>query len=127
MLVFTYGTLRHGESNARLLAQADYCACFVSPPGYQLFDTGAFPAAVARGDMPIVGEIYRIGPSTLAALDTLEDYPSLYTRQLIDTPVGAAWIYLWAGDVDARWPVIADGDWCRHRRRRPSQSLGDSS
>lgn len=115
--MFTYGTLRAGEHNAAYLAQAAYCGRYQTPAIYRLFDTGSYPAAVAHGDTSLVGEVYRITAKTFALVDRLEGYPVFYTRRRINTPFGDAWIYLWATDIDPAWPVIANGDWCQHRRQ----------
>lgn len=116
--LFTYGTLRFGEHNAAFLSQAAYCGRHQTPAGYTLFDTGAYPAAVVHGGTSLIGDVYRISTETFALLDTLEGYPVFYSRRLIDTPFGNAWIYLWAADINPAWPAIASGDWCQHRRQR---------
>jgi len=48
----------------------------------------------------------------LAELDKLEDVPVEYRRELIPTPFGEAWIYLYqdASQLDV---MIASGDWCQ--------------
>lgn len=82
-----------------------------TPPGYTLYDTGPYPAAVAGGRTPIAGEVYAVDGRTFRLLDRLEDYPRSYTRRRITTPYGPAWIYLWRRSVDPRWRRLA-GDWC---------------
>lgn len=116
-LLFTYGTLRTGESNTRWLAGARYCGIWKTQAHYALWDAGAYPAATKRGNTSIVGEVYHVSQAILAQVDVLEGYPLLYTRRRIETDWGAAWIYLWAGAVDPAWSIIANGDWCTHRHR----------
>lgn len=108
--VFVYGTLRRGGSNHHLLSRARLLGSHRTGAGYTLFDTGPFPAAVARGRDCLVGEVYAVDTATMRALDRLEDFPRSYTRRPLDTPFGAAWIYLWRRHVPLHWPRL-DGDW----------------
>lgn len=110
--VFVYGTLRRGESNHRYVAEARRLGGHVTAPGYTLYDTGPFPAAMAGGSTAIVGEVYAVDRRGFRLLDRLEGYPREYTRRRIATPYGAAWMYLWIRRVDPRWRRLA-GDWCR--------------
>lgn len=48
----------------------------------------------------------------MALLDQLEEYPELYTRELVETKYGAAWIYLYNPSA-ADLPQISHGDWCQ--------------
>ena len=110
-LVFVYGTLRHGEANHHLMAQAQWIGTHMTPPIYSLYDLGPYPA-VTEGRSTIVGEVYLIDEATLEQLDLLEDVPVTYRREQIDTPFGLAWIYFYqdASHLDV---LIASGDWCQ--------------
>ena len=111
--VFVYGTLRAGETNHSLLAQARLLGTCRLASGYRLYDLGAYPAA-KKSDTghALVGEVYGIDGQTLAALDRLEEYPVEYIRERVETDYGPAWIYLYCLSV-ARLPLIRHGDWCR--------------
>lgn len=111
--VFVYGTLRAGQSNHYLLEQARFLGPCRLASGYRLYDLGAYPA-VKKSDTgnALVGEVYNIDRRTLAVLDKLEEYPVEYTRELVETDYGLAWIYLYCLPV-ARVPLLHHGDWCR--------------
>jgi gamma-glutamylcyclotransferase (GGCT)/AIG2-like uncharacterized protein YtfP len=46
------------------------------------------------------GEVYRIDNATLAELDALRTRGGEYARQLIQTPYGSAWMYVYQRPVD---------------------------
>jgi len=112
--VFVYGTLRAGQANHYLLRQATLLGACQLASGYQLYDLGAYPAAKKSdaGNVPLVGEVYRVDDETLAALDLLEEYPREYTRERVETHYGLAWIYLYCLST-AHLPLIPNGDWCQ--------------
>jgi gamma-glutamylcyclotransferase (GGCT)/AIG2-like uncharacterized protein YtfP len=109
-LVFVYGTLRRGEANHHLLAAAEYCGVHTTLPGYRMLHLGTYPGVVAGGSTAIEGEVYRVDGKGFAHLDRLEAYPRLYTRKLIPTPWGRAWIYLYRGSRTSR-NLIPSGRW----------------
>jgi gamma-glutamylcyclotransferase (GGCT)/AIG2-like uncharacterized protein YtfP len=108
--VFVYGTLLRGEVNHRLLDGAAFLGPHRTAPCFALLLVGAYPGAVRGGGSAILGEVFRVGTAGLHQLDRLEEYPKLYDRQLIATPYGRAWIYLYRGRRRDR-PVIGGGDW----------------
>jgi gamma-glutamylcyclotransferase (GGCT)/AIG2-like uncharacterized protein YtfP len=118
MKVFVYGTLLQGESNHRLLADAECLGKWAMPPRFTLYDIGPYPILCTHGQQSVTGEVYRINGAILARLDELEDYPTHYDRDRIVTPWGPAWFYF-QRQRPARGSVIVAGDW-RHRRRRVS-------
>ena len=107
-LVFVYGTLRQGESNHYFLETSELLGMFETKPEYALFDLGAYPGLV-EGHDAIAGEVYRISDDVLQKLDILEDVPTEYRRETIDTPYGEAWIYLYQGAESGK--AIESGDW----------------
>jgi gamma-glutamylcyclotransferase (GGCT)/AIG2-like uncharacterized protein YtfP len=107
-LVFVYGTLRQGEVNHDLLATSEFIGGHVTEPKYELQDLGEYPGLIS-GSSSIVGEVYRIDEQTLAKLDILEDVPIEYRREVIDTPYGPAYYYIYQGQVQGR--DIDGGDW----------------
>jgi len=111
-LLFVYGTLRRGGSHHRLLAGAGFLGAWISGPHYRMLDMGSYPALV-EGDGAMAGEVYRIDPDMLPALDAYEGCPGDYRRGSVDTPYGAAWVYLWDRPVPPV-PVVAGGDWLGH-------------
>jgi gamma-glutamylcyclotransferase (GGCT)/AIG2-like uncharacterized protein YtfP len=127
-----YGTLRRGEPNEGLLAEA-------RPLGRGVVDgrlfemplTGEraypYPSLIHEGPGDVVVELYGLtGPEMLATLDELEAYDpadeagSEYVRRLVavrNGPVAQAWIYVFNGPLAAVGAEIADGDWVAHRSR----------
>jgi gamma-glutamylaminecyclotransferase len=110
-LVFVYGTLRRGEVNHYLLSGTEFCGVHLTRPRYRMLHLGTYPGVVAGGSSAIEGEIYRVDTKVLVKLDRLEAYPRLYTRKLIPTEWGRAWIYLYRGSRQSR-SVIPSGSWC---------------
>ncbi|EGV18236.1 gamma-glutamylcyclotransferase family protein [Thiocapsa marina] len=108
--VFVYGTLLRGEVNHHLLAPAEYLGAHRTAACFSLYLLRAYPGAVRGGGTAIHGEVYGVDRAGLRRLDRLEDYPTLYDRQLLATPYGRAWIYLFRGSVRDR-PLIPGGDW----------------
>lgn len=95
MLLVTYGTLKRGYGNHRILKNSKFISeCFVR--GYQLFDSG-FPVAAPSIYDTIKGELFDIGDPleepeatiTLNRLDGLEGFrgldnpSSMYFRKTI--------------------------------------------
>jgi gamma-glutamylcyclotransferase (GGCT)/AIG2-like uncharacterized protein YtfP len=115
--VFVYGTLRREQVNHHLLEAARFCGHHTTGPWYKMVNLGSYPGVVKRGRTRIQGEVYEVGPETMAMLDRLEGYPTLYTRELIPTPWGRAWIYLYRGSLQDR-ESIASGVWRETISRR---------
>jgi gamma-glutamylaminecyclotransferase len=108
--VFVYGTLLRGEVNHHLLAGAACLGPHRTAPVFTLYKLGTYPGLVRGGTSAVLGEVYRIDGAALRRLDALEDYPRLYGRQLISTPYGETWVYLFRGSVSGR-RAIPSGDW----------------
>lgn len=112
-LVFVYGTLRRGGDNHYMLADSNFLGRYTTEPRYTMFRLGQFPAVVARGDTAIHGEIYRVSDEVFALLDELECYPSVFSRQIIHTPAGDTWMYLYNRLVGTEH-MVPHGDWLRY-------------
>ena len=121
-LVFVYGTLRRGGSNAFRMDGAE----FVGPATVSgaLYRISWYPGLVLDGDGRVSGEVYRVGPELLRALDEFEGLAageiegSEYRRVKVEADAGRhpdekrveVWIYEWTGPVDGKnW--IKSGDW----------------
>jgi gamma-glutamylcyclotransferase (GGCT)/AIG2-like uncharacterized protein YtfP len=116
-LVFVYGALRRGGSNHYMLADSEYLGGHQTDPLFTMFRLGQFPAVVPRGETSIAGEVYRISDEVFELLDELECYPSVFSRQIIATPAGNAWIYLYNRLVGTEH-VVPAGDWLRYVQNR---------
>ncbi len=125
-LVFVYGTLRRGGSNAFRMKGAKFVG-----RGYvagKLYTISWYPGLVLErsGDI-VTGEVFRVGPEQMRALDEFEGLPageiegSEYRRVQVECVVESGglndtsmvWAYEWKGAVEEdRW--IPSGDWIEH-------------
>lgn len=96
-----------------MLAGSDYLGPHQTDPLFTMFRLGEFPAVVARGKTPIAGEVYRISDEVLDLLDEIHCYPNVFSRQVLGTPVGDAWMYLYNRLVGTEH-VVPAGDWLRY-------------
>lgn len=115
--VFVYGTLKTGGEIRGL----NNMGLNVSPQGkaktsfadYQMIDLGAFPGLL-KGKNQIIGEVWQVDAEALYVIDGMEgfdreefdwdkgeaipnfgnaDEGSFYTRTIIETSEGRAWVY----------------------------------
>ncbi|MBX9446212.1 gamma-glutamylcyclotransferase family protein [Dickeya chrysanthemi] len=114
MRVIVYGSLRRKQGNSHWMTNAQWLGDH-QLEGYELYDLGHYPAAVA-GEGEIHCEVYRISSSILAELDELKREGSVgaYKRELIATPYGSAWIYLYQRPVTGL-RRITSGDWLKRQ------------
>lgn len=120
---FVYGTLKRGQSNYYLIADAVRDAA-IATIGGRLYDVGPFPALVDGGER-VYGEVLTIDleafPRLLAILDDLEGYDpadpdgSMYVRRIV-TATGAdmrelvAYAYYY-NRAPAAFLHLPDGEW----------------
>ncbi len=117
--VFVYGTLLQGEGNHHLLLRDQFLGAALTTPSFSLHDLGSYPGMVGGGTQSIEGEVYVVGPHTLARLDMLEGHPDFYHRIGIALEDGSTVeTYLLPPDSVAGCPVIVSGSWRTHRRER---------
>jgi len=119
-LVFVYGTLRRGGSNAFRMDGAEFVA--TGKVAGKLFSISWYPGLVLdEGRETVEGDVFRVGADQLVALDEFEGISANeiegaeYRR--VKTPVMtagqqviAAWTYEWKGPVDAS-KRIQSGNW----------------
>ena len=112
--VFVYGSLKKGFANHRCLAGATFLGS-TTLRGFEMYSLGGYPGACvadAPGQSPAIdGEVYVVNDVGLAVLDRLESNGSFYTRQLVATEFGAAWIYLIERDRIRFAPRVWSGRW----------------
>ena len=95
--VFVYGTLKSG-GEVRGLHQFGDGATIVGKaktqyPDYEMSDLGAFPGVFLNGKFHIEGEVWEVDDETMDQLDAIEGYPDFYTRKMVPTEHGIAWMY----------------------------------
>jgi gamma-glutamylcyclotransferase (GGCT)/AIG2-like uncharacterized protein YtfP len=102
LLVFVYGTLKRGNRlSLNLVDGAEFVGkAMTTEPVYNMTDLGAFPAVYPDlQGYNIKGEVFKVTPAVLETLDMIEGYPDFYTRTLISTSLGEAWMYV-IEDID---------------------------
>ena len=72
VLVFVYGTLKHGFPNNSVLAGARLLGPAVTLALYTFRDFGPYPGLVAEGATAVHGEVWAVSPRGLARLDQFE-------------------------------------------------------
>jgi gamma-glutamylcyclotransferase (GGCT)/AIG2-like uncharacterized protein YtfP len=108
MRIFVYGSLRRKQGNSHWMTNAQWLGEH-HVENYALYSLGHYPGVVP-GEGSVVGEVYRIDASTLSELDALRTKGGEYKRQLIRTPYGSAWMYVYQRPVDGL-TRIESGDW----------------
>lgn len=100
--VFVYGSLKRGFGNHPVIQDGSFIdEAITSEPSYEMFCMGGFPGVV-HGDKLISGEVYAVDDLVLERLDRLEGNGSFYTREVVDTTIGPAWVYLLTDDYSHR-------------------------
>ncbi|AKJ41052.1 gamma-glutamylcyclotransferase family protein [Pragia fontium] len=112
MRIIVYGSLRRGQGNSHWMTNAQWLGEY-RISGYELYDLGHYPAVI-KGEGEIDCEVYRIDSSILAELDELKNDTRDYRRELVQTPYGSAWMYLYLHSVEGL-KRIDSGDWV-HRK-----------
>lgn len=112
-LLFVYGTLRQGESNAGLLSGLGRYEGGATMRGI-LFRIVHYPGMI-EGDAEVQGELFRLADpdASLPGLDRFEgsEYRRVEREFLrSDGTTGIAWVYLYAYPLDGR-NRIESGDW----------------
>ena len=108
MRIFVYGSLRTKQGNSHWMTNAQLLGNY-NIENYQLYSLGHYPGAVP-GEGTVQGEVYRIDNATLAELDALRTRGGEYARQLVQTPYGSAWMYVYQRPVDGL-KLIESGNW----------------
>lgn len=108
MRIFVYGSLRSKQGNSHWMTNAQWMGVHTQE-NFVLYSLGHYPGAVP-GEGVVVGEVYRIDAPILSELDALRTQAEGYKRQLIQTPYGSAWMYVYQRPVDGL-TRIESGNW----------------
>lgn len=108
MRIVVYGTLRRNQGNSHWMTHAQWLGNY-QLEGFRLYNFGHYPGVVP-GDGKVLCEVYRIDAVTLGELDELRTKGGEYKRQLVKTPYGTAWLYIYQRSVNEQH-YIPDGDW----------------
>jgi gamma-glutamylcyclotransferase (GGCT)/AIG2-like uncharacterized protein YtfP len=111
-ILFVYGTLLSGEASHARLNGARALGPATTPPEYDLFDLGPYPALVAGGATAVAGELFELPAAMLAAIDVYEEVPILFKRTRIAIEDGrVAEAYVLERDQVRGRRRIRSGDW----------------
>lgn len=94
--VFVYGTLKKGNTIRGIdrFGDAEYVSdAQTIDSQYSMYTMGAFPAVVLGGQHRVTGEVWEVSEETFQVLDQIEGFPDFYTRSVIETTAGPAWMY----------------------------------
>ena len=111
-LLFVYGTLKSDQNKNYLLKSLNgkFLGQFATPPVYDFMDLGYYPAAMKGGNISILGEVWEV--DNMSAVDMYEGVPGLYTRDIINTDYGEAYMYFLTDIRSHEYAVeIPDGVW----------------
>jgi len=109
--LFTYGTLRPGCRAYGMIQGGTELLGRSTLPQAALYSLGGFPGLKLGRDSTVIGALLEVtDASVFTTLDRYEGHPEFYTRELLETMDGPAWVYVYQGDVkeDSR---IMSGDW----------------
>lgn len=118
-LIFVYGTLRRGGSNAFRMDGAEFVSS--GKVAGKLYAISWYPGLVLQGAGTVDGDLFRVGCDQLVALDEFEGISAKqiegaeYRRVMAEVATTAsqivtAWAYEWIGPVDES-KRITSGDW----------------
>ena len=97
--VFVYGTLMQKADTIRSLDKFGPDAEFVSntmtsSQSFEMLDLGHFPGVIdSASGHRVAGELWRVTNRVFGELDAIEGYPDFYTRKMVPTDHGIAWMY----------------------------------
>jgi gamma-glutamylcyclotransferase (GGCT)/AIG2-like uncharacterized protein YtfP len=111
MRVFVYGTLKVGFGNNYLLAAGTYVGKAVTEPKYTMYSAGHFPYVRIGGSQKIQGEVFEVNEVTVRQLDQLEQHPNWYKRQVVQTSLGEAWMYIMPPTQQMGGNEVKSGNW----------------
>jgi len=98
-LVFVYGSLMQKADSIRSLDKFGYDAEFVcdsvtSSNQFDMLNLGHFPGVIdSASGHRVAGELWRVTSKVFKELDIIEGYPDFYTRKMVPTEHGIAWMY----------------------------------
>ena len=133
--IVVYGSLRKGMGNHRIIEHATLLSTEIVSLPFEMIDMGSYPGLIRSKEVnDIVVEVYEVDMPTYQRVERLEGYPSFYSREPIETTVGAGDIYFLDNDRGREYPryprVIKtkEGvfDWVKHLRSAKSSKYEDN-
>lgn len=115
--ICVYGSLRPGAYAYHIMRGSSRHIGEVTIPNAAIYSLGGFPGLKQKEGCQVVGDLLEITDASLPArLDQYEGYPDFYTRQVIETSEGPAWVYLFNGEVSED-QFVQSGDWLNRDRK----------
>lgn len=118
--VFVYGTLMQKADSIRSLDKFGDQAEFVSNTmtstnSFDMLNLGHFPGVIdSASGHRVAGELWCVTADVFQQLDIIEGYPDFYTRKMVPTEHGIAWMYylpesLWEDQFTQKIPSNKQG------------------
>ena len=133
--ICVYGSLRKGMGNHRIIEHATLLSKEIVALPFEMIDMGSYPGLIRSKDInDIEVEVYEVDLSTYQRVERLEGYPSFYSREPIETSVGAGDIYFLDNDNGREYPryprvvKTADGvfDWVKYLKKSKISKFDDN-
>lgn len=121
--IFTYGTLKKGYSNHRLLKNAEF-VCEASLKGYGIFNVynGNFPGINKSENRDVYGEVYKVSYDELVRVNLLEGYRGDKNTDMYNRPMVSVKnlrtdknmdVYVYEWNRKRENPYIDGGEWIK--------------
>lgn len=119
-LICTYGSLRRGHGNNRLLRDSELKSTEVINIPYRMVSLGGFPGLIPSPENhDITVEIWEVNDYTYRSVECLESWPSFYQKALIPTSLGEVEVYvLESPRYQSGYDAVESGDWNEFYKRR---------
>lgn len=121
-LVFVYGTLRRGGTNAMSIRFPAAKFIAEAQVSGSLYDLGAYPGLLLdEANSGVMGEVYEVDDETLNQLDEFEA-SSHYRRKQVEISPGTqrklCWTYEPAPEFYFPRKLITSGDWLEYAKTK---------
>lgn len=119
-LIVTYGSLRKGHGNNRLLRDSELKSTEVISIPYRMISLGAFPGLIpSEENHDITVEIWEVNDYTYRSVEALEGWPSFYQKALVPTSLGEVEVYVLESQrYQSGYDSVESGDWNESYKRR---------
>lgn len=118
--IVTYGSLRLGHGNNRLLRDSELKSTEVINIPYRMISLGGFPGLIPSDENhDITVEIWEVNDCTYKSVEILEGWPSFYQKALVPTSLGEVEVYvLESPRYQSGYNSVESGDWNEFYKRR---------
>ena len=132
--IVVYGSLCAGMGNHRVIDGSKLLSSEIVSLPFEMIDMGSYPGLIRSKDInDIQVEVYEVDAQTYQSVERLEGWPSFYSREPIETSVGAGDIYFLDNDRGRKYPryprvnKTAEGvfDWVKHLQKSRVSKYAD--